>query len=303
MVQVDVFWSFGIGAGIALANAQGLRLAHLPRNDAATTHVAWGDPLRDTLLFLSVAFAPSGLYLLTAFPSWETMHVARSFADLPPWLVTVFAATNVTQGIAGYKLAEWAIRRDRAYGAFLGWIAGYFAMFFTLVHGWDGTGYKRFFSATPAQLPGWTWADAAAFPGSPVGLTLLAMGVVIVPWLLLVMAAPLKAGYALDPDPAVRARGAGRTVGGLALAVLFVNTIVVIALAVVASAAVHLLGWVLGALASAALGWALFRPGTGPMHRVYRAFVHAEPLFGTVHPVDARAVGVSSLAQRGSSAG
>ena len=56
-------------------------------------------------------------------------------------------------------------------------------MFFILVFGWDGTGYKRFFSSTPEQLESWTWATASEWLVSDVALTLYGMGVILIPTL------------------------------------------------------------------------------------------------------------------------
>ena len=53
--------------------------------------------------------------------------------------------TNVTQGILGYWLAYRLIKAGNTLGAWLLCGLGYFCMFFILVHGWDGTGYQRFF--------------------------------------------------------------------------------------------------------------------------------------------------------------
>ena len=107
MVQVDVFWSYGLGATFAAASSRQL----LARRRAATAaeaapvaepqvgppaHSRWRDPyLLRTLLFLALIFGPSGVYLVWAFPSWETMHVGTK--DMPAWLVTLFAVTNITQ--------------------------------------------------------------------------------------------------------------------------------------------------------------------------------------------------------------
>src|SRR5919106_6278859 len=108
MVQVDVFWSYGLGATFAVASsrqilarrrAAALESEELPPGAAERvgppTHSRWRDPyLMRTLLFLALVFAPSGVYLVWEFPSWETMHVGDS--GMPAWLITTFAITNVT---------------------------------------------------------------------------------------------------------------------------------------------------------------------------------------------------------------
>ena len=73
MVQVDVFWSYAIGSGLAVAASRQLRARRtIPAAERAPlTETPW---FNHTLLFLALLFAPSGLYLLWEFPSWETMH-------------------------------------------------------------------------------------------------------------------------------------------------------------------------------------------------------------------------------------
>lgn len=168
MVQVDVFWSYAIGAGCGAAAA-----ASEVRNDRRLT---------DTLLFLGCVFAPSGAWLLWRFTSWETMHAASAPADLPGWLVAAFALTNVSQGFFGYLAAGALWRRGHRYLAWLQMPLGYLAMFFILAYGWDGTGYRRFFSADAAD---WRAGrlDIGGFLGSDVAVTLYAMAIVLVPLL------------------------------------------------------------------------------------------------------------------------
>ena len=93
MVQVDVFWSYGLASGLALAATKRIRKDESP----------WVTPhFLLSLLWIVLFFAPSGIYLLWEFPSWETMFVARNHEHIPTWLVCVFSITNVTQGILGY---------------------------------------------------------------------------------------------------------------------------------------------------------------------------------------------------------
>ena len=86
-------------------------------------------------------------------PSWETMHAGSR--ELPGWLVAAFAATNVTQGALGFAVVYLLVARGKVWAAWLNWFFAYFAMFFILVHGWDGRGYQRFFSYTRADFLAW----------------------------------------------------------------------------------------------------------------------------------------------------
>ena len=90
MVQVDVFWSYALGAGFAITHAWQLEQER-KANRSPFDHSSF----RNTILFLACIFVPSGVYLVWAFPSWETMHVGDR--DMPAWLITAFALTNVTQ--------------------------------------------------------------------------------------------------------------------------------------------------------------------------------------------------------------
>lgn len=265
MVQVDVFWSYGLGATFAVAGSRQL-LARRKREKEQPTHEPrrWTDPyLMRALLFLALVFVPSGVWLVWAFPSWETMHAGDR--DMPVWLVTAFAVTNVTQGLLGYLVSEWLIARGRTYLAWLQVLAGYFGMFAILIHGWDGTGYQRFFSPTREDFLAWD-GDWSAWLTSDVALSLYGMGVVLVPVLLLTVAHWHVAGYRLGPASAARPGRAA--VMALTLGQIFG---VALGLALVVHLLLVWLGTVVGALAALTVIAATLAPG-GPVHRFYRAF-------------------------------
>ena len=277
MVQVDVFWSYGLGATFAVASSRQLiarrqaaeeareRPAEREAPDVGTpVESRWSDPyLLRALLFLALVFVPSGVWLVWGFPSWETMHEGTK--DMPVWLVTLFALTNVTQGLLGYLVAEWLIARGRTYLAYLQVVAGYLGMFVILVHGWDGTGYQRFFSATRADFESWS-GDWTAWLTSDVALSLYGMGLILVPILLLTTAHWHVTGYALDP------RAPERRVGRLGFAGLTLATIFGATLGL--AIAVHLtIVWLpvpLGAVVGAGLVVLALLP-RGPVHALYRA--------------------------------
>ncbi|MER6592362.1 hypothetical protein ABT214_11005 [Micromonospora purpureochromogenes] len=238
MVQVDVFWSYAIGAGFGTAAAR----------------AAVAEPVRPllsdrrfttTVLFLSCVFAPSGLWLVWQFTGWETMHAAPTTADLPAWLVATFAMTNVTQGIVGYCVARHLWRSGQRYLSWLQMPLGYFAMFFVLAYGWDGTGYRRFFAPTTAAWRAGEF-DPLGFLTSPVALTLYGMGVVLIPTMLW-----LQAGWWAG-DGLARARA-----GALLLVVPFSLGL---GTAAVATVALRTLGVLPGLLACAVLVVTVFHP-------------------------------------------
>ncbi|PIS10450.1 MAG: hypothetical protein COT73_09160 [Bdellovibrio sp. CG10_big_fil_rev_8_21_14_0_10_47_8] len=173
MVQVDIFWSYGLNAGLALAAGKALKNEpSFWRNPYFTLALAW----------TACIFAPSGIYLLWAFPGWETMFVARNHSSITPWLVCLFSLTNITQGVLGFWATWYFLRRGQQTAATLQTVLSHAGMAVILIVGWDGTGYKRFLYAGTGD----DWHNQVALPWtdfftSPVFFTLLGMGVVFLP--------------------------------------------------------------------------------------------------------------------------
>jgi hypothetical protein len=252
VVQVDVFWSYGMGSGFALAAANQLRARTDER--LLTTPYFTG-----TVLYLALLFAPSGVWLLWAYPSWETMHAGTR--ALPAWLVALFAVTNVTQGVLGFWVTRRLLVRGRIRAAVAQLLCAYAGFFFILVHGWDGTGYRRFFSATPTDLRAWSTGSVGHWLGSGVAVTLYGMGLVLIPALLAITARWHAAGTGSGSGIGF----AGATLGlivGLGLGV-----------AVVASVLVDTAGWVVGGLLAAGLLALILVPRKGPAAWYGRAAV------------------------------
>ncbi len=173
MVQVDVFWSYGLASGLALSARRQLKEE---KNPWVNKHFI------ATILWIALVFAPSGMYLLWAFPYWETMFVATTHKDIPAWLTTIFAATNITQGILGYYVTYRLIRAGKDRAATLQTVWSHAAMIFILVFGWDGSGLTRFLYPGTGE----EWAAGVAYPysawfSSPVFYALAGMAVVFVP--------------------------------------------------------------------------------------------------------------------------
>ncbi len=135
MVQVDIVWSYAFGASFAAA------AGHLLKKEDKPFTTKW---FVFTLLFLSLLFAPSGIYLLWEHTQWETMQIATCKEDIPAWLVTLFALTNITQGILGFYVSYKLARANRLYESHANWIIAWIIFWFILVCGWDCTGYQRF---------------------------------------------------------------------------------------------------------------------------------------------------------------
>ncbi len=179
MVQVDIVWSYAFGATFAAAAARQLEKEEKPFDNKWFVFI---------LLFLSIFFAPSGLYLLWEHTQWETMQVATKFDDIPAWLVTAFAVTNITQGILGYWTTFRLIKKKNYYGAHVNWMAAWIIFWFLLVCGWDCTGWQRFLYDM-SVMGGELWAPGkqmglSFFYASRVWWTLVVMGVFFAPMLI-----------------------------------------------------------------------------------------------------------------------
>jgi hypothetical protein len=218
------------------------------------------------LLFLALVFAPSGVYLLWNFASWETMHAAGK--DLPAWLVCLFGLTNVTQGLLGYWVVERLWRAGRRYFAYLQVVLGYFGMFFILIYGWDGRGYRRFFSPTHHDFVNWDGHWLSWF-GSDIALTLLAMGVLLVPLVVGLQVSWLRGGY--------RLAGVTDTPGLLSVAMLCLAQVFVAGLGLAAACAVILISvGPLAGLPPVLLLLAAALLPRGPVHLLYRSHMRAD---------------------------
>ncbi len=269
MVEVDIFWAYAIGGSCAVA--AGTPVASTP-TPIDTPHFT------RTLLLLALVWAPTGLLLLLRHPSWETMQVADSFADLPPWLVLAFGITNVTQGILGFWVGARLLARGRAFAAQLSWILGYFAMFFVLLYGWDGRGYDRFLYDRD-MFGGVAWTPGAGlqpqagvhFLASTVARTLYLDGVYLLPPMLWLIgrwqqiearrrAGPLARRSVLGWALIHLAIVFGCGLGGAALAAIVVH--------VIAQQLGHAMGYAVG-LPLALLGqWSLLYAPGRPLRRL-----------------------------------
>ncbi|MEU3369189.1 hypothetical protein ABZ734_01660 [Streptomyces sp. NPDC006660] len=178
MVEVDAFWAYAIGAGCALSTAEQLRGAE----DSDRRRTVRERDLTATLLFIGLLFTPMGMWLAVRFPGWETMYAVP---HIPPWGTALFSAGITASATLGYLCAHRLLAAGRIWAASLQYVGGYTAVFFVLLHGWDGTGMHRFLAPAPreefsrAQLP--SWAELATWLRSPIAVTLLVMGLVLMP--------------------------------------------------------------------------------------------------------------------------
>ncbi|MCW5828361.1 MAG: hypothetical protein KIT79_03495 [Deltaproteobacteria bacterium] len=252
MVQVDVFWAYGFGAGYALSAHRQLKADYDADPAKAEENQWYSKYFVRLLLFISILFAPSGIYLLWNFPDWETMQVATNHRSLPAWLVTAFAITNVTQGILGYWLTRKFITKGNSHGALLSFVLSYIGFFFILVHGWDGTGYQRFFSVNQQEFLTWGERPWHAWLTGPVALTLYGMGVFILPPVFIHASRQFAEGLKLVPkEKLIDSPSQLRSFAEFNFLVFGCG----LAPAIVASLLLHTLGLAGGLAAIAVLGW------------------------------------------------
>ncbi|ETO32513.1 hypothetical protein RFI_04605 [Reticulomyxa filosa] len=175
MIEVDVFWSFAIGASIACAAGPSLQYNS---NPLASSYFAY------LCFVLACVFAPSGCYLLIAYPGWESMFLLnREYVNSYPILITIFSSTNTLLGMIGYYEAWWVMRytpngliRAQKY-----WVIPYVIMFAIL-----GLGYNRFLYSSSYENfhenKKVDWMEFFTQP-SDVFVTLLKMGLILIPLL------------------------------------------------------------------------------------------------------------------------
>lgn len=126
MIQVDVFWAFGMGAVFAAA-------AHKQMTTTASIFI--NRYFVFTVCYLSLIFAPSGIYLLWQHTAWETMFFLDK--QMHGLLPLVFAHTNVGLGVLGFYLTACLIRSDRLRFVPWMWTVPYTAMFSILTFGYN----------------------------------------------------------------------------------------------------------------------------------------------------------------------
>ncbi|CAH1792480.1 unnamed protein product [Owenia fusiformis] len=166
MIQVDVFWSFAMGAQFAASAPKGIKYSN---SMFVNKYFVF------TVCFLSMIFAPSGIYLLWQHCGWETMwHYSKDMHGIWPCL---FAHTNISLGVLGYVLAYKCIKGNQELLAHTLWVGAYTCMFAILSFGYD-----RFLYAGDAN----DWQNNVSYPlvdffQSQVFYTLLVMSVFVLP--------------------------------------------------------------------------------------------------------------------------
>jgi len=165
MLQTDLFFAYGFSSGLALAAGRKLRNEKSP----------WVNKyFIATILWLSIGFVPQILYLARQFPAWETMFIAKTYSDYPPWLLSLYSIAVIIMGALGFYLTYLFLKKGHTSLAVIQLIGSLAIAVFLATVGWDGTGYQRLlYPGTGAD-----WANGVVFPItdfflSPVSISLL----------------------------------------------------------------------------------------------------------------------------------
>lgn len=270
-VQAAPLWAYGIGATFAVAAGRQLQWwERSVRGEGVRTRSRAADPyLALTVLYAALLLAPTGVYLLWLNPAWATMHVARDHGGIWAGFALFQSGSVVVGALLGFLAARLFVLVGAGYWGYLQAVAGYFLLFFTLVHGWDGSGYRRLLSADPRAYADWSTDSVVNhcldFATSGTFLSLLVFGTAVIGTMLLAEIGWLAEGWRLPGAAAdlkvprvlaVVIAGAG--VYGLPFAG-----------ALGASVLVRLLGWWAGAALFAGAAGLVLLPARSPVRRLY----------------------------------
>lgn len=151
MLQPDVFFSYGLCAGLAVAAGKKAKEENCPWvNKYFLGALAW----------LSLLYVPQVLYLVWKFPAWESMFAFKDFGDYPPWFMAVYSAGVILVGVLGFYITFRLMRGGKTAAAMaqVGW--SMLAATIIVFAGWDGTGYQRLLYVGS----GAEWAAGVSYP-------------------------------------------------------------------------------------------------------------------------------------------
>lgn len=275
-VQAAPLWAYGIGATFAVAAGRQLQWwERSVRGEGVRTRSRAANPyLALTLLYAALLLAPTGMYLLWQNPAWSTMQVAGDHDGVWAGFALLYVACVVVGALLGFLAARLFVLVGAGYWAYLQAVAGYFLLFFTLVHGWDGRGYQRLLSVDPRAFAGWSADGAAgdspvnrclAFVTSGTFLALLVFGTAVMGTMLLAEIGWLVEGWRL-PGAAADLKVPRVVAVAIAGAGVYVLPF---AGALGASVLVRLLGWWLGAGLFAVAAGGVLLPARSPVRKLY----------------------------------
>ncbi|WP_030560530.1 hypothetical protein [Streptomyces aureocirculatus] len=295
-IQAALFWAYAVGATFALAAARQLQVwERINAGEGPRTRSRAANPyLALTVLFAAVLMVPTGLFLLWQNPSWATMHVSGGHEGVWAGFVLFYAGGVPVAAILGFLGSQVLVLVGAGYWAYLNCVGGYFLLFGTLVHGWDGSGYERFLSPGARDWADWPHDsvinNALDFLTSGTFLALVVFGAAVIGTMLMTEIGWLLEGWSL---PGAEEDRKAHPVLAVAIAAAGVYGLPFLG-AVTASVLVRLLGGWLGLpLFALAAGFVLL-PGRSPVrwlyglvglpHRHWRADLDLDPAAGTDGP-------------------
>ncbi|MGW6059086.1 hypothetical protein [Streptomyces sp. NPDC055189] len=270
-IQAALFWAYAIGATFALSAGRQLQVwERINAGEGPRTRSRAANPyLALTALFAAVLLVPTGLFLLWQNPAWATMHVADGHDGVWAGFVLFYAGGIPVAAILGFLVAQGLVLVGAGYWAYLQCVGGYFLLFGTLVHGWDGRGYERFFSAETRDFAGWRQDSVVNhvldFLTSGTFLALLIFGAAVIGTMLLTEIGWLMEGWSLpgaDEDRKVHRFLAIAIAAAGVYGLPFVG-------ALVASVLVRLMGGWLGLLLFAVLAGLTLLSRRSPVRWLY----------------------------------
>ncbi|MFD4633159.1 hypothetical protein ACFVYR_27205 [Streptomyces sp. NPDC058284] len=202
-IQAALFWAYAIGATFALSAGRQLQVwERINAGEGPRTRSRAANPyLSLTALFAAVLLVPTGLFLLWQNPSWATMHVAGGHEDVWAGFVLFYAGGIPVAAIIGFLMAQALVLVGAGYWAYLSCVGGYFLLFGTLIHGWDGSGYERFLSPGAQDFADWPRDSVVNhvldFLTSGTFLALLLFGAAVIGTMLVTEIGWLMEGWAL----------------------------------------------------------------------------------------------------------
>lgn len=202
-MQAALFWAYAIGATFALSAGRQLQVwERINAGEGPRTRSRAANPyLALTTLFAAVLLVPTGLFLLWQNPAWATMHVADGHDGVWAGFVLCYAGGIPVAAILGFLVAQGLVLVGAGYWAYLQCVGGYFLLFWTLVHGWDGRGYERFLSPGARDFAGWRQDSVVNhvldFLTSGTFLALLIFGAAVIGTMLLTEIGWLMEGWSL----------------------------------------------------------------------------------------------------------
>ncbi|WP_137990581.1 hypothetical protein [Streptomyces vilmorinianum] len=202
-IQAALFWAYAIGATFALSAGRQLQWwqRSVYEEGVRTRSRAANPYLALTLLYAAVLLVPTGLFLLWQNPSWATMHTVRGHDELWAGFVLLYAGGIVVGALLGFLAGQFLVLLGAGYGAYLQVVGGYFLLFGTLIHGWDGTGYQRLLTTDARAFADWPRDSVVNhvldFLTSGTFLALLVLGAAVIGTMLLTEIGWLMEGWRL----------------------------------------------------------------------------------------------------------